>query len=330
MHVKSHGMTGGYAYVVDTGPTGAQWRFKKNSDPRQWNVFVSPHATTLLAYGYDGTRDLIFEQFDAMGGTLADHSINRVDFAMDFRTKGFELHQDQFVAHAHTKVRPHWGEKTKTTDRNAPAAVLRGRRLESVTVGKQPGRQIIVYDKRREAIERQKYHWFEAWGIDRHDKNAEVWRLEVRAGKNELKDKYQIRRFADIEASIGDVIVNALSDVRYLNDLQGDSNVTRQGLHPIWHAAQETASRDLTEFRSGLTPGQIIEIERHNAQERYAQLLLGNGIGLAISTGHSDAEILENLHVIINTHLKQIESRETSKLSKAINRARGRLIFINS
>ncbi len=47
----------------------------------------------------------------------------------------------------------------------------------------------------------------------------------MRAGKNELKDKYQIRNFSDFNAGIGDVIVNALQEVRYLDEGQHDRNV---------------------------------------------------------------------------------------------------------
>ncbi len=164
MHVSGHGMKGGYAFVIDTGPVGTKWMIKKNNDPSQWNIFASPRATMLLALGYQGTQDRLFKELEEMGARITDHSINRVDFAMDFQTSVFELRQDQFVAHSHTKVSPHWGNPDGNGDRNQPASVLRGRRLESVTIGKQPGRQIIVYDKRREAIERQKYFWFKAWG----------------------------------------------------------------------------------------------------------------------------------------------------------------------
>ncbi len=264
-----------------------------------------------------------------MGARITSHSINRVDFAMDFQTKRFELHQDQFVAHSHTKVSPHWGKPDGKSDRNQPAAVLRGRRLESVTIGKQPGRQIIVYDKRREAIERQKYFWFKAWGVDRHDPTLEVWRVEVRAGKNELKNKYQIRRFDDFEAGIGDVIVNALQEVRYLADWQPDSNVTRQHLHPLWSSAQSVARTDLIDFRSGLTPDQIIEIERSLAIERYINLCVGNAIGLGVSLNLNDKQISEKLPELVASYVESAIQADEERLAKSINRARTRLHFVS-
>ncbi|SDH27450.1 hypothetical protein [Roseospirillum parvum] len=329
MHVAGHGMRGGYAYVCDTGPLGAKWMVKANPDTREWNIFASPRATTLLALGHAGTRDHLFSELAAMGARISDHSLNRVDFAMDFRTRCFEPRLDQFVAHAHTKVQPHWGDRRAVpTDRNQPAAVVRGRRLESVTIGKQPGRQVILYDKRREAIARQKGFWFEAWGVDRRDPALEVWRVEVRAGKKELRDKYQLRTFADFEAGIGDVIANALQEVRYLADHQRDGNVTRQALHPLWQAAQEVAGGDLTALRSGLTPGQVQQIERAEAIERYVKLLQGIGIGLGVAEGLSDEAITTHLPTLAAERLKAGIEGGGSHVTAAIARARARLYFV--
>ena len=97
----------------------------------------------------------------------------------DFLAGTFKLNLDRFIAHPRTKKRPHWGEIEPASDRNQPSAVCRGRRLESVTIGKMPGRQVIVYDKRREAIEQRKLFWFKVWGIDRSDRSAEIWRVEL-------------------------------------------------------------------------------------------------------------------------------------------------------
>lgn len=327
MHVAGHGMRGGYAFLLDTGPLGAKWMVKDNVDARQWNIFASPRATTLLAYGVEGTRDLLLKQLNAMGARMTDHSINRVDFAMDFQTQGFELRQDQFVAHSHTKVSPHWGKQEPAIDRNQPSAVLRGRRLESITIGKQPGRQIIVYDKRREAIERQKPFWFEAWGVDRADPTLEVWRVEVRAGKKELKDKYQLRTFDDFAASIGDVIVNALADVRYLADRQQDSNVSRQALHPLWDAAQGTANQDLLGLRSGLTPGQVLNIERALAIERHTVLCIGNAVALGAAQGLTYAEIAAQLPILVSRTVGDRLQADDGRIENAFRRTQQRQRF---
>lgn len=330
IHVAGHGMRGGYAFVTDTGPLGAKCMIKKSSDTNQWNIFVSAKATMLLAYGIDETRTRLLAMLEGMGATIKGHSINRVDFAMDFLTQKFELHLDQFVAHAHAKVRPYWGENKIMTDTNQPSAVLRGRQLESVTVGKQPGRQIIVYDKRREAISRQKKFWFKAWGIDPADPSIEVWRVEIRAGKKELKDRWQIRRFEDLDSGIGDVCLHALAEVRYLADRQTDSNVTRQQLHPLWHAARKTLMLHLSEYRSGLLPGQIVEIERELAQERYGKLISSNAIGLGVALGLNNEDIQNELANLVSSSVTRMIKDDRVRISKSIKRARERLHFIAS
>lgn len=327
-HIESFGKKGGYRYLFDTGPLGAKWMIKRNTDANQWNIFVSPRATMLLAYGYRETFDRLHQAFIEMGGQATEHSINRVDFAMDFETSGFELHPEQIVAHSHTKVAPYWSKKESELDPFQPSSVYRGRLAESATIGKQPGRQIIIYNKRREAIERQKWFWFEAWGKDRHNQTLEVWRIEVRAGKKELKEKYWITSIEDFYASIGDVIINALHDIRYLDDFQGDSNVSRQELHPLWHAAQETAAWDLTELCSGLTPGQVREVERTLAKERYLALCAGNSIGLGIAEGLSDEDIRERLPELVAAKIEQHFRDKDQSLYEAIKRSRERLIFI--
>ena len=329
-HIKGHGKKGGYRYSLDTGPLGSKWWIKRNKDAAQWNLFASPRATTLLAYGYRETFNRLLEEIEGMGGRITGHSINRVDFAMDFETRGFELHPDQVVAHSRTKISPHWSKQNESddTDDNQPSMVMRGRRIESVTIGKQPGRQIIIYDKRREAIERQKLFWFETWGKNRHDKDLEVFRVEVRAGKRELNDKYQLSTVEDFEASIGDVIMNALTNIRYLADHQGDSNVSRQTLSPLWQAAQETAALNLKELRAGLTPGQVKEIERSVAKDTYLSLCTGNAVGLGVSKGLSDEEIESLLPELVAQEITARIRANRDGLHRAIKRTRDRLIFL--
>lgn len=328
MHVQGIGMRGGYAYVCDTGPLGCIWRFKKNSDASQWNIFASPNATMLLAYGYEGTRNLLWETLGAMGARVSDHSINRVDFAMDFQTRGFELHHELFVSHSHTKTGMHFGESESTQDRNQPGLIMRGRKLESVTIGKMPGRQIIVYDKKREAIEKRKFFWFKAWEKNRHDQELEVWRIEIRAGKKELKNKYQMRTFEDLETGVGDVIVNTLDAIRYVANGQVDTNISRQSLHPIWRQAQELASQKLTEFRSGLTPDQVRQVAQEQAEETYKRLYLGNAIGFGIAHGLSDDEIMELLPDMVVDDMRDMIRNERKHIDKSIRRNRERLHFI--
>lgn len=326
-HVSSHGAKGGYAFLLSTGPTGANWMIKDSSDPNQWNIFVSPRSTMLLTNGYAETFTTIEQTIADLGGKVIGVSLNRADFAMDFQTFGFELEIDRFVTHARCKLKPYWSKADEAKDTDQPRSVLNGRRVESVTIGSMPGRQIIVYDKRTEAIAMHKPHWFEVWGVDRDDPDLEVWRVEVRAGKDHLKDAYNIRTLEDFENSIGDVIVNSLERIRYLANGQTDSNISRQILHPLWEAAQAAAQRALLDLRSGLSPDQVRSIEREKAMDVYVKQVLGNAIGYAVALGLDDGAISDGLATLMAEKLRAVCEGDPEALDRAISRTRKRLHF---
>lgn len=327
MHVEPSGLRGGYAIRGDTGPLGEVLAFKANPNRQEWNGFAQIRASALAALGYEAARDQLFERLASMGFVVTDHSINRMDYAVDFLATGFEPRLDGFVAHPRTKIRPYWGTAS-APDPNQPAAVLTGRRLESVTVGKMPGRQVITYNKRGEAIAKQKRFWFDIWKIDPGDADASVWRVEVRAGKKELL-RWNIRRFADIETCGGDAIRNALDEIRYVAPEQGDSNVTRQRLDPLWLAMMEQIEGGLFAFRSGLLPSKVKEIERELANNRYRALVLGNLAGLAVAEGLDDEEI-ETGHaydLLRELFFGALNARD-GKFHRSLARARERLHFV--
>ena len=277
-------------------------------------------------FGLQAARDQLFATLAAMGFVLTDHSINRIDYAVDFLAPGFEPRLDGFVAHARTKVRPHWSA-ANVDDPNQPSAVLTGRRLESITVGKMPGRQTILYDKYREVISQRKPFWFEVWGISAAEASEGVWRVEVRAGKKELT-RWNVRRFADVETVGGDVVRNSLDEIRYIAPGQGDSNVTRQRLDPLWEAMIEQVERGLFDFRSGVLPSQIKEVERGVMLETYRAQVLGNLAGLAVAQGLSDTEIALAFPKQIERRVIAAIRDPKGKFFKAVARARERLHFI--
>lgn len=65
---------------------------------------------------YQGIKDHLWETLRNMGARVADYSINRVDFAMDFQTSGFELELENFVSHRRSIVEPYWGQAVTTSD----------------------------------------------------------------------------------------------------------------------------------------------------------------------------------------------------------------------
>ena len=94
---------------------------------------------------------------------------------------------DRFIAHPRAKRRPHLSEK----DIFYPSAIYTGRGIETVTIGTMPGKQITIYDKTLQARGKRHFHWFEAWGLDRDDKTAKIWRVELRFGRDAVKSNLQ-------------------------------------------------------------------------------------------------------------------------------------------
>lgn len=144
-----------------------------------------------------------------------------------------------------------------------------------------------------------------------------------------MKDKYQIRTFDDFEAGIGDVMVYALDKIKYLDDRQSDSNVSRQAVHPLWIEAQAVAAENLCQFQSGLTPDQIVEITREQAMIQYSNLCGGNGIGLGVASGLTDEEIVEQLPSLLAENTRTLLEKDTRRMVKSVRRTRARLHFLN-
>jgi hypothetical protein len=83
-------------------------------------------------------------------------SIGRVDYAIDILHPSFVLDSRNFVVWGRTKIGTH-------EDLSEQRSAGRSGRFTSVTVGKMPGRQVIVYDKREEVLTKRKLEWPFIW-----------------------------------------------------------------------------------------------------------------------------------------------------------------------
>ena len=151
LSVGATGARGGYAYRFDTGPMGATWFAKKPKEGDPWGIRLSVKSRPLALLGLDRVR----EEIDATCATLglrypADGvSIGRVDFAVDILAPDFALDPTGFVIHARTNRKAH--TDLAEMESNGPSG-----RYTSVTLGKMPGRQVILYDKREEVRKKHK------------------------------------------------------------------------------------------------------------------------------------------------------------------------------
>jgi len=307
----------GYRYVVDTGPDGEKWFFAKSSKRDGWNIRVSVSSMSLALHGYIAAKERIWERLETFGAWVMDHSVSRVDFACDFEAPEFQIRPECVVAH----WRMTQSEYTETEADGGFHIVRQARRVNSLTIGKMPGRQIIIYDKRREVIDRRKTHW---WGIWKVPKETPVWRIEVRAGKRELKDRWNISTLETLEAMLPEIVGSMLADIRLHEEDQTDSNVTRQALHPIWEAVTEAAREPFAVDVIAPDPEPIILETQQQIKDRYLSLVSGLTASLSVITGINDLEELgEGIAASIGAHVRA----NKTKFLDSQKRARGRLRF---
>jgi hypothetical protein len=173
---------------------------------------------------------------------------------------------------------------------------------------------------REEALDQGKLFWFRIWRIDPDDRLANVVRVELRT-KKELRNRWGIHTIQDVQASIADVFLSMVEEVRYRAPDQSDSNVWRQQLHPLWLAVVQHLEGSLLDFRSGLLPSDITELERQVAQERYRTMVLGNLAGYGVACGLDDASMERNLPEIARSLTVRALHDPERRFARSVDRA---------
>jgi len=311
----------GYRWRADTGPDGEIWFFQRTDDPQQWAIRVSVRAQGLALYGYAYCRDRLYERLDAWRATVLREAVSRADFAVDVLAPGFAPRADRIVAHYNSSI----GAHAEGEEGEAEIYWCAGR-VQSVRIGKLPGRQVAIYNKRRETLKSRiaKGFWWEIWDLDPDDPDAVVWRVEVRAGKDYLRE-FNIKTFRDLETRLADVYAHALRKIRLCADDQTDSNRSRWAAHELWDlAAGETASA-LDGWADGAVPGRIVEGTRAAIQSTLDGLVTGLLAPVAVAHGHDGPAAVE-AHVaqLVKAYLRH----PPPQYERALKRSRERYHFI--
>jgi len=327
VNVSTSGLQGGYAYSVNTGPVGLMLSFKDNLCRTQWNGFVKIRSANLAVFGWRQAVTDALQVLEDIGFYQCGISLNRVDYCMDFLSLRMEFDPTCFVAHARVNKAVHYGHPPtfKHVDKQVN---YKSDRVQSITLGKMPGRQIIIYDKRAEAIVKRSFQWFKIWNIDRHDPSQTVHRVELRAGKNELKN-FNIVTLEDFETRIGDLFSKAVHVIRYVNPHVNDTNISRHTSHPLWLHVVDHVQNQLLDFSSGVEPEDFLEVIREEKAREYIQQMKGLGAGYAVCSNTEYEDIPTVLSEEIHDVLQAAISNDNGKFSKTYIRAKDRLRFIN-
>lgn len=284
--IQPHGQRGGFRYVLTNGPTGAIFSVKANPDPGEWNLFISVPAACLLTKGYEGAKQWLFDTIAGMGGSITDHSVNRLDYAVDMLATDFTLDMASFVTPGHAKISARWEDAQSAGGSGEPIQpVMRGGRFETVTIGKMPGRQVILYDKRRAGIDTKELHWFKEWGVDRSDPGQQVWRVEIRAGKKALEKGHIKRSFDAVDADFPAFLLKAVQEIRYVIGKVEDSNVSRAVTHPLWIGAADALERLPMTVAPPLPEAHVLDLMRKQRRSMGVQQAFANLINVMVLDG---------------------------------------------
>jgi len=360
-HLKHHGGAG-YKFLLDGGPDGASWAFKRPHPKDPWGIRISIGSRFLALNGLGRAKAHSEDTLAAWGIRFQaeDVSIARVDFCVDVLAPKFTLDPDQFVMHSGTGRRDHIVN---------PDLAVNGKsgRVTSVTVGKMPNRQVIAYDKRAEVIARSKTYWWAIWNdtlrkaglprlhyntvrgkhgsgdgydtlpyvgdsqhlIDAADPEiSRIWRIEFRAGKNCLKDTWGIRTWAQLFDTFGDLVRHTGEVVRY-TALNGDPNRSRWPNHLLWEIVCAEMNDDLTEMRSGADPNPLKEVHK----ETHISMILGQAYGLQLTLGALNGVELDDLPSFIDDTAETFKDKlrtEPEDSAKKLQSAKDRYVFLTN
>ncbi|WP_343081439.1 hypothetical protein [Ostreiculturibacter nitratireducens] len=325
----------GYRFILKGGPLDVTWFFKKPNARDPWGIRLTLGSTLLATQGLGYARAYIDKTLARLGIRYGAHhvSIARADFCVDVLAPEFDLVPENFVIHSHTNRADHLTAEGEDTRSNGKSG-----RFTSVTVGKMPGRQVIVYDKRREVIDHRKPIWWDIWNanlerdrlapLDPGERAAsQVWRIEIRAGKDLLKDRWQIRQWAEFDALFGDVVAEAVQKIRYCAPDPTDTNRARWPNHPIWDLVAATSESDLTEMRSHVDPQKVKHVHREDHVRLIMALLTGNATTLAALEGVSETNLADHM-ARLGERLREAVRADPERAANKLDEAKGRYRFV--
>lgn len=318
--VAQAGSKGGYKYRFDTGFDGEVWFVKHSTDSEQWNIRVSVKSAALAEHGFNGVKDRLYKRFKAFEADIKLESIGRVDFAVDFLAPDFILDPYSIVCHSRANLGIH-GETDGVT--NALFNFnMSGRKFTGVTIGKMPHKQVIVYNKRKEVIQKKKHYWWDYWGLDKDNKDNQVWRVELRSGKRHLKETWDVSTWQDLEDKIGDMFLHTLQQVRMVLP-ETASRIENAKLHPFWVIMNEVVKDVFAQNINGCCPGRVIKVEKEKLKDCFRDQIAGLAVGYSFLNNIS----VKNIDLVIHRIRKDLErflrtgkEKIIEKYDRAMNR----------
>jgi len=334
--VKQTGSSQGYTYLFNTGPDGEDWSVVKSQDTSRWNIHVSVSSMGLALHGYEAVKKRIYwllDTFEVKAPTVINpetgqffvepvEAIGRVDYCIDFMTDYFEPTYENLIGYRLKKKRLNGTFSADGTSK----------KNETLMAGKLPNRQVILYDKVQEvkAKPAEKSYWWDIWDIDPKTFKKQIWRVEARAGKRELKEYWNIYSFDDLETKIGDVMAFILSKYRYAIPNPHDRNKARWKNAPFWDEAIATVKKRLEAYSSDADRGKIIRGTWEEKRNMFLNNVKGNAINLAALLGIEMTEFPNIFDHLKEEALNELQNEKCAvELYRKFIRAQERYSFLN-
>jgi len=325
--------TGSSAFSAHTGEYGAEWYFldPENRPPNNPGITVDFRAFLLATGGLEAAQAHFEKHMEAFGIEYVETQlrVSRVDFAVDFLAPWFEPDRGDLISPPGT----HTDEYTGISETETHST---GARVTGLRAGAVANRQLAIYDKRAEVIAKGKLGWLEIWNLNRalaghtpldlKDPNqSRVWRFELRLGSKQLRDKWQIKNWADLHAKIGDAFVDFTKRVRYTIPTL-DSNRARWPTHELWQAVTETVAQELSAMRSGAEPATVKTANR----EAHMRMLDGLILGLTVSRAAAESHEVEDFDAFVKRHSRNLiehSNQHPVPIDERLTKAKARYLF---
>lgn len=227
--VEASGAQGGYAYRVSTGQFGAILTIRDKASRDQWTTHAKLRAHGLAAKGIRKAKADCDDFLTHVGGVFDpnDVRVSRADFAIDVYYPSFILRTAEFITHARTL-------HSEVIDRRGNSETC-----NYVRFGKLPGKQLCVYAKGKKVIGENDLIWIEILRAKLQERSfaethlRDVWRFELRAGKNFISDRIGLRRWDKITPVLSELFLPILNSIS-MRLPSSDNNRSRWSLHPLW------------------------------------------------------------------------------------------------
>ncbi|NKX37374.1 hypothetical protein HGG70_05420 [Rhodobacteraceae bacterium R_SAG4] len=325
--------TGGSAFSARTGEYGAEWYFldPENRPANNPGITVDFRAFLLATGGLDAAEKHFRTCMDAFGIRYADHllRVSRVDYAIDFLAPWFEPDREALVVPPGTRVQEHTG--IDETETHATGARVTGLRAGAVA-----NRQLVIYDKRQEVMQKGKLGWLTIWNdaraqlnrppLDLSDRQeSQVWRFELRMGSKQLRNRWEMRSWQDLRDMVADAYTEFCDKIRYTYPTT-DSNRARWPTHDLWREVACVIANDLHENFSGVLPSEVIETNRAEHIRMLDRQILGLLVSRAAASEVQPHEFAEFLDGHIEA-IRRMSDAHPTPLAERIGKAAGRYRF---